>query len=165
MKVYARNIADALTRVDPENAAEYAANLQSFYEQVQELDRQVREKLAQVSFENRGLLAMHNGYAYLSKAYSLPIWTPDHTFEKETSAADIARLQSRIESGDIAGVLVDHATDPRHYEALMLEDEQRTKFLHADTLTKRGGEADSYFSLMHHNIDAIVDLLAASQGQ
>lgn len=66
---YAEVVAEVLARRDPENAASYSRNLDSFRELFQELDAAMREAFATVPEERRRLLTYHDSFAYFARDY------------------------------------------------------------------------------------------------
>lgn len=66
--VAARNIAAALSGIDPPRAAEYQANLERFLEDVDRLDREIRVRL---NGGRRAFLVYHPSWGYFARQYGL----------------------------------------------------------------------------------------------
>jgi zinc transport system substrate-binding protein len=71
VRIQVGHIRDGLTRVDPERAALYAANAESFLLELQELDREIRAVLDQLPQDRRTFLVFHPSWGYFAKAYGL----------------------------------------------------------------------------------------------
>ncbi|MGA7305242.1 MAG: metal ABC transporter substrate-binding protein [Rhodothermales bacterium] len=70
-RIIAKNIADALTRLRPTQAGMFAANLESFNE---ELDRRMVDwKRQLLPFKNTEVIAYHNQWPYFEEAFGLKI--------------------------------------------------------------------------------------------
>jgi zinc transport system substrate-binding protein len=70
VRVAARNIAAALRTVDPGHAAEYAANLRAFEAEIDDLDRDIRERLGS-STGGRKFMVYHPSWGYFAHEYGL----------------------------------------------------------------------------------------------
>jgi len=71
VKIQAKNIAAGLSKVDPQNAATYAANLAKFSQELDALDSEIRTTLAPLPAEKRTFLVFHPSWGYFAKAYGL----------------------------------------------------------------------------------------------
>lgn len=71
VKIQVKNIAAGLSKVDPENAATYAANLTKFSQELDALDAEIRTTLAPLPAEKRTFLVFHPSWGYFAKAYGL----------------------------------------------------------------------------------------------
>jgi zinc transport system substrate-binding protein len=72
----AGNMAAALSRLDPQGAEAYAANLARLQRRLERLDRRLAEILAPV--EGRTLLVVHPAFGYLAHAYGLKQVAVEH---------------------------------------------------------------------------------------
>ncbi|HEX6861185.1 MAG TPA: zinc ABC transporter substrate-binding protein [Thermoanaerobaculia bacterium] len=69
--VAARNIAAALSDLDPAHAPEYRANLERFLKDVDRLDREIRARLAPLENGRRAFLVYHPSWGYFARQYGL----------------------------------------------------------------------------------------------
>ncbi|MFL6290923.1 MAG: metal ABC transporter solute-binding protein, Zn/Mn family [Thermoanaerobaculia bacterium] len=69
--VAARNIAAALSGIDPLHAAEYTANLERFLKDVDRLDREIRARLPPLDTGRRAFLVYHPSWGYFAREYGL----------------------------------------------------------------------------------------------
>ncbi len=70
---YGHVIADDLSARDPDHAAEYEANLESFEAGINELDKAMRAGFATIPMTQRRLLTYHDAYAYFARDYDFEI--------------------------------------------------------------------------------------------
>ena len=70
-KVIARNIADGLERIDPNNKIFYEANLQTFYKKINEKMLEWQTKMA--PFKGSKIIAYHNEWCYFEKRFGLEV--------------------------------------------------------------------------------------------
>ena len=68
---YVENIRAALTRIDPANAAGYAANAEAYSAKIQALDAPVRAQLARIPESQRWLVTSEGAFSYLCRDYDL----------------------------------------------------------------------------------------------
>lgn len=70
-KVIARNIANGLERIDPENKEYYEANLHAFFTKINEKLAEWERKMA--PFKGTKIIAYHNEWVYFEKRFGLEI--------------------------------------------------------------------------------------------
>jgi zinc transport system substrate-binding protein len=68
-QIQAQTIADALTKAFPGHANFYQANLQTFQQELKELDEKIKSILEPL--QNRNILVSHPAYAYFCRDYGL----------------------------------------------------------------------------------------------
>ena len=69
VKVQAENIYQGLVKIDPENEAEYQANLEQFLTEIDQLNGQIKQNLAGI--ENRQFIVFHPAWGYFARDYDL----------------------------------------------------------------------------------------------
>jgi len=89
VKIQARNIQDALGRLDPVHKREYAANLQAFEADLDRVDTRIARSLA--PFRGSNMYVFHPAFGYFADAYGL-IQVPIEIEGKEPSARQLADL-------------------------------------------------------------------------
>ncbi len=112
--IYVRNIAEALARLDPGNAADYRARAAAYTKEIQSLDEWARKEIAGVPSAKRRLLTSHDSLQYLANAYGITMLTVNGwTNNSEPSAAELAKLTQRIRAERVRALFLDSITDPR----------------------------------------------------
>ncbi len=69
LKVIAKNMADALIKIDANNTKEYKDNLNKFIIKLDKLDKEIKEKLSKL--KNRNFLIFHPSWGYFARDYNL----------------------------------------------------------------------------------------------
>ena len=69
--IYVENIKNALVKYDPQNADAYQKNAATYAEKIKQLDKPLREKLAQIPADQRWLVTSEGAFSYLAKDYDL----------------------------------------------------------------------------------------------
>ena len=152
--IYVRNIADALARLDPINAADYRARAAAYTKQIQAIDEWARDEMAGVPPAKRRALASHDSLQYIANAYGITLLTVNGwTNKTEPSAAELARLAQRIRAERVKALFLDSITDPRAMQRIAGETGAAVGgTLYGDSLSRAGGEADSYIKMLRHDL-------------
>ena len=152
--IYVRNIADALSRLDPPNAADYRARAADYTRQIQETDAWARKEMGSVPADRRRVLTSHDSLQYLANAYGVTMLTVNGwTNNSEPSAAELAKLAQRIRTAHVKALFLDSITDPRAMQRIATETGAAIGgTLYGDSLSPAGGEADSYLEMLRHDV-------------
>ena len=161
-KNYVTNIRDALGAADPANAAVYRTNAEVYLAQLDGLDREVREAVAQIPQQRRKVISTHNAFGYFADAYGIEFIAPlGVSTESEASARDIARIITQIRSGKIPAVFLENISDPRLIRRISAETGAKVGgTLYSDSLTGEKGDAPTYIDMVRHNIKALTSALS-----
>ncbi len=155
--IYARNITGALARLDPAHAADYQAKGEAYQRTIAETDAWAKQRIAAVPAAKREVIASHDGFAYLARAYGIAIigargWTND----KEPTAAQTAQLIRQIRQDHIRAIFVENMNDPRLIRRIAAETGAEVGGeLYSDALAKPGEDGDTYVKMVRHNIDTL----------
>ncbi len=87
VRIMARHMADALSEIDPQNKADYAANLARFEKELDELDAYIRQRCQ--GLKTREFMVYHPAFGYFARAYDLK-QVPIELEGKEPSAKTLA---------------------------------------------------------------------------
>jgi len=152
--VYVRNIAQALERSDPANADDYRANAAAYNKQLQAVNAWIQTEMATVPTAKRRVIASHDSLQYLAKACGIALISINGwTNKSEPSAAELARLAQQIEAEHVHALFLDSITDPRAMERIAKETQATIAgTLYGDSLSKSGGEADTYIQMLRHDV-------------
>jgi zinc/manganese transport system substrate-binding protein len=155
--VYVKNIADALARTDPSNAAEYRQRAAAYTKELQELNSWAKAELAAVPTAKRRMITSHDSLRYLAHAFGVTLISINGwTNKSEPSAAELAQLTDQIKRERIRALFLDSITDPRTMQRIAQETGAAIGgTLYGDALSKPGGEADTYINMIRHNISTI----------
>src|SRR6202521_5575515 len=155
--IYVRNIAAALAKSDPANAAEYRARADAYIKELQALDACAKSEIAALPAAKRRVLASHDSLQYLAKAYGITLLSINGwTNNSEPSAAELARLTQQIRLEGIHALFLDSITDPRAMQQVARETGASIGgTLYGDALSKPGGEADTYLKMLRHDVTTL----------
>jgi zinc/manganese transport system substrate-binding protein len=161
-KIYATNIRDALVTADPANAEAFKSNATAYLAQLDALDREVREAVAQIPESRRKAISTHKAFGYFAAAYGVEFIAPvGVSTESEASARDVARIITQIRSARIPAVFLENITDPRLMGRISAETGARVGgTLYSDSLTGEKGDSPTYIAMVRHNIKALTSALS-----
>ena len=152
--IYVRNIAAALVKSDPANAADYRLRADAYIKELQALDAWAKAEIAALPAAKRRFLASHDSLQYLAKAYGITLLSINGwTNNSEPSAADLARLAKQVRQERIHALFLDSITDPRAMQQVAKETGASIGgTLYGDALSKPGGDADTYLKMLRHDV-------------
>ena len=159
--IYVGNIAKALEKLDPANAADYRRNAEAYLKQAHALLAYAKDKLGNLPADRRTLVTSHDAFGYLGQAYGLKLLAPQGlSTEREASATEVAELIRQIREQHIRAVFVENIKDPRLMQ--QIAEESGAKIggtLHSDALASEG-PASTYLGLYRSNVDTLYQALA-----
>ncbi|MEG7359022.1 metal ABC transporter substrate-binding protein [Pseudomonas citronellolis] len=159
--IYVDNIAKALEKLDPANAADYRRNAEAYLKQAHALLAYAKDKLGNLPTDRRTLVTSHDAFGYLGQAYGLKLLAPQGlSTEREASATEVAELIRQIREQHIRAVFVENIKDPRLMQ--QIAEESGAKIggtLHSDALASEG-PASTYLGLYRSNVDTLYQALA-----
>ncbi len=160
--VWVDNTERTLSTLDPRNAEVYQAAAQAYRAQLDELDRWVREQVAQIPVEQRLLVTDHLLFGYLARQYGFTqvgAIIPAYTSLAQPSAKELVELEEAIRDAGVKAVFVGHAVNPNLAETVARDTGTQLVLLYTGSLTENGGDADTYLDYVRYNVSAIVAAL------
>ena len=160
-RIYVANIRDALVAADPADAETFRGNAARYLTELDALDAEVREKVAEIPPERRKLITTHDAFGYFASAYGVAFIAPlGVSTETEPSARDIAAIISQIRREKIPAVFLENMSDDRLIGRIAAETGARVGgTLFSDALTGEKGDAPTYIAMVRHNIRALTSAL------
>jgi zinc transport system substrate-binding protein len=146
-------IADELGDLDPDHADEYDDNAADLRDDLEHLDGQYTEGLADC--ERHTIVVSHDAFGYLGKygVHVAPI--AGLSPEAEPTPSDIAELQDLIDSDGITTVFSERLAPPQLTETLAEDAGVRTDVLDPVEGLTDDTAGEDYVSLMERNLDAL----------
>jgi anchored repeat ABC transporter substrate-binding protein len=157
---YVKLIRDTLIGVDPAGALVYRDHAAAFIAELEALDAEVRETIAEIPVPDRHLITTHDAFAYLGAAYDVAISgfvTPNPSVEP--SLADRRRLGDTIRNLDIPAVFLEPGLIARSSTLGEVAREQGVEVcrIYGDAFDD---EVTSYVELMRFNAESLRRCLA-----
>lgn len=151
-KIMVNNILEALCEVDPENADYYKANAEAYQLQLDELNAEFEEVVANAKRDtiyHSGRFAMQ----YLVKQYGINYVSAP--FEAEPSAALVAQMISEIKANQIPVIYYEELITPKIAQMISEETGAEMLLLHScHNVSKEDfNNGVTYVSLMQQNVE------------
>lgn len=155
--IYARNIAQQLSKKDPANQGVYQENLEHYLQQLSELDQQAKDNFASIPEEKKLIVTSEGAFKYFSKAYGVPsayIW--EINTEEEGTPAQIKNLVDQLQASAVPSLFVESSVNTRPMQSVSRDSGipiYGTVF--TDSIAEPGQDGDSYYAMMKWNLETI----------
>ncbi|WP_449278395.1 anchored repeat ABC transporter, substrate-binding protein [Leucobacter sp. GX24907] len=162
---YVEAMRDTLIEVDPEGAAEYTRNTKAYLAELEELDAEVRDTIAEVPEGRRTLVTTHHAFGYLAAAYDVSISgfvTPNPSVEP--SLAERKRLTETIRNLQVPAVFLEPNLASRSSTLVEVAREQDIEVcpIYGDAFDEN---VTTYIEMMRFNADSIRDCLGSGRSE
>ena len=157
MKRATRVVAAAFAKADPANAASYQKNAEQYLASLDELQRWIRVKVAGLPHDQRKLVTSHDALQYFAHDYGFTIYpVKGISTNEEPSSQHVKEIIEVIRGQKVKAVFFESIENPQAVDQISRETGARTGYtLYSDGLGDT--EANTYDSMMRHNVSAIVD--------
>lgn len=157
MKRATRTVAAAFSTADPNHAEEFQKNASIYLQSLEELQRWIRVKLAELPRSQRKLVTSHDALQYFAKDQGFTILpVKGVSTGEEPSSKHVKALIEIIRREGVKAVFLENIENRRAVDRIASETGTHIGgVLYADSLGDT--EASTYDSMMRHNVTAIVD--------
>ena len=156
--IYVENIKNALVKYDPQNADTYQKNAAAYAEKIKQLDKPLREKLAQIPADQRWLVTSEGAFSYLAKDYDLKegyLWPINA--ERQGTPQQVRKLIDLVKKNHIPVVFSESTVSAK--PAQQVAKESGAKYggvLYVDSLSAADGPVPTYIDLLNVTVSTIV---------
>ena len=156
--IYVENIKNALIKYDPQNADTYQKNAAAYAEKIKQLDKPLREKLAQIPTDQRWLVTSEGAFSYLAKDYDLKegyLWPINA--EQQGTPQQVRKLIDLVKKNHIPVVFSESTVSAK--PAQQVAKESGAKYggvLYVDSLSAADGPVPTYIDLLNVTVSTIV---------
>lgn len=156
--IYVENIKNALVKYDPQNADTYQKNAVAYAEKIKQLDKPLREKLAQIPANQRWLVTSEGAFSYLAKDYDLKegyLWPINA--EQQGTPQQVRKLIDLVKKNHIPVVFSESTVSAK--PAQQVAKESGAKYggvLYVDSLSAADGPVPTYIDLLNVTVSTIV---------
>ena len=156
--MYVENIKNALVKYDPQNADTYQKNAAAYAEKIKQLDKPLREKLAQIPADQRWLVTSEGAFSYLAKDYDLKegyLWPINA--EQQGTPQQVRKLIDLVKKNHIPVVFSESTVSAK--PAQQVAKESGAKYggvLYVDSLSAADGPVPTYIDLLNVTVSTIV---------
>ncbi|WP_348772950.1 zinc ABC transporter substrate-binding protein [Paenibacillus sp. Marseille-P2973] len=162
----AETIRDTLVEYDPDHAAVYKQNAEVYIAELNELDAEVRERIAEIPEAGRVLVTAHDAFGYFGDAYGIRVMgLQGISTASEYGSKDVSKLRDFLVENQIKAVFVESSIPTKSMEAViagakeMGHDVKIGGELFSDSMGEPGSDADTYIKMVRHNVNTIAAAL------
>lgn len=162
----ARLVTQELIEVDPAHAQEYSINGQAYINDLEALDRWVRQQIATIPQEKRVLVTAHDAFSYFGASYGVEVvGLQGVSTDADVSTRDITTLVDFLIERSIHALFLESSIPARSIEAVHQAAQARGWgiTLGSELLSDALGDADAggntYIDMIRSNVQAMVHSL------
>ncbi|MCA9041726.1 MAG: zinc ABC transporter substrate-binding protein [Planctomycetaceae bacterium] len=156
-------ITKKMIEVDPEHAAEYQQNWETYSAKLDELDQYAKQSIASIPAEQRVLITAHDAFGYFGEAYGLQVLgVQGISTESAAGVDDINKLVKFIVDHKIQALFVETTVSENNIQAL-IEGAANKGWqiriggnLYSDAMGEEGTYEGTYEGMIDHNVTVIV---------
>ncbi|MDQ3992451.1 MAG: zinc ABC transporter substrate-binding protein, partial [Actinomycetota bacterium] len=160
-------VRDTLAELDPGSAGAYRRKARAYLAELAQLDRYVRDRVAEVPPGRRVIITAHDAFNYFGRAYGFEVrGLQGISTVSEAGTRDVRELADFVAARRIPALFVESSVSPRTIEAVR-EAVRARGFdvsiggsLFSDALGDPDTPAGEYAGMVRHNVDTIVAGLA-----
>ena len=156
--VYIENIKNALVKYDPQNKETYEKNAALYAQKIKELDKPLREKLAQVPEAQRWLVTSEGAFSYLTRDYGFKeVYLWPINAEQQGTPQQVRKVIETVKANNIPVVFSESTISPK--PAKQVAKESGAKYggvLYVDSLSNKNGPVPTYVDLLNTTVSTIV---------
>jgi len=156
--IYVRNIIEALSAADPEDAQDFKTSGEKYIKELEALDAYAHQEIDAIALAKRKVITTHDAFGYFSRDYGVMFLSPvGLSTETEASAATVAKLIKQIKAEHVHAYFFENSNDPR----LVQQIAKATGAvpggeLYVEALSPPDGPANTYAQMFRYNVDQLV---------
>lgn len=163
VKQWVTNIQEVLSTLNPDNAAIYEANANTYLAELSDLESYAETQLSIIPEDNRFLVSNHDSFAYFARDYNFELIgtiIPSLSSLAEPSANDLTDLIKELELHNVCTLFTEVSLSDKlaktvagelaHCEAVSILP------LYTGAVGLKGSGADSYIGMFKSNVDTVV---------
>ncbi|MDX2162934.1 MAG: zinc ABC transporter substrate-binding protein [bacterium] len=163
MIAWAENIAEAFAQIDSANADTYRANAAAYAAQLEALDLDLAQQIAEIPEDRRVLVTNHEFMAYFAHHYGFEIAAtviPGGSTDAEVDPQALAELITLVQEEGVPAIFSEASANAAVAELVAQEAGVAiVTTLFSEALSAPGGGAPTYLDFMRANVGTIVNAL------
>ncbi len=151
-----KNIAQGLTKIDPEHSEQYKQNADIYTEKLTNLKNKMHRELSNV--KNKDIITFHEAFPYFAKEFGLNIvGVINHEPESDPNAKELMNVIEIIKNSGIKALF----TEPQYPStaANIISHETGAKIYTLDPAVTGDKSKDSYINTMEKNLETLKEAL------
>ncbi|WP_010205314.1 metal ABC transporter substrate-binding protein [Salinibacterium sp. PAMC 21357] len=157
-QIYVDNMEAAFAKLDPDNAADYAANAEAYKAELQLVNDELTAELAELPASQRALVSCEGAFSYLARDAGLSehyLWAVNA--EQQSTPRQIASVIEFVRANDVPAVFCESTVSDRAMQQVVeATDASFGGTLYVDSLSEEGGPVPTYLELLRHDAETII---------
>ncbi len=163
-KIYLEKALTALIEIDPDNSERYNNRAIAYAKELDDIYAWGKEAIAEIPQERRILVTSHDAFQYLGQAFDIKVAAVGGiSTETDPTPQDRIKLETIInETGAKALFVESSVRDSLNTMIKQIAESTGAKVggeLHSDSLGPKGQGADTYLTMLKHNLSTIIGAL------
>jgi len=159
---WTKNIANALSDLDPQHRVDYEANSAAYIASLEELDAWITTEINSIPADQRKIVTDHMLFGYFAEKYGLEVIgavIPSYSTSAQPSARELAALEDAITQYGVKAILVGDTVNPALSQRVANDTGVQLVQFYTGSLSAADGPAATYIDYMRFNVNAIVSAL------
>lgn len=159
-------IRDTLSDYDPAHAEVYRQNAAAYIGELEKLDAEIKQQIAEIPEQDRVLVTAHDAFGYFGDAYGIEVMgLQGISTAAEYGSKDVSKLRDFLVENKIKAVFVESSIPTKSMEAVIAGAKEMGHTvniggeLYSDSMGEPGSDADTYIKMVRHNVSTIVTAL------
>ncbi|WP_323802761.1 metal ABC transporter substrate-binding protein [Sulfitobacter litoralis] len=161
--IYVDNIAAAFTQHDPDNAATYAANAESYKQEIRDTITPLRDRIAQIPEDQRWLVTCEGAFSYLARDFGMKelyLWPMNA--DQTGTPQQVRKVIDSVRDNDIPVVFCESTVNTSPAKQVARETGAAYGgVLYVDSLSTAEGPVPTYLDLLRVTSQTVADGLDA----
>ncbi len=161
--IYVDNIAAAFAEHDPDNAATYAANAESYKQEIRDTITPLRDRIAQIPEDQRWLVTCEGAFSYLARDFGMKelyLWPMNA--DQTGTPQQVRKVIDSVRDNDIPVVFCESTVNTSPAKQVARETGAAYGgVLYVDSLSTAEGPVPSYLDLLRVTSQTVADGLDA----
>jgi ABC-type Zn uptake system ZnuABC Zn-binding protein ZnuA len=159
MKRATKVVQDELTKVDPADKADFAANAAAYSKELDGVLSAAKSEIAKLARNKRKLVTSHDAFGYFAKEFGFTIYPIEGISpEDQPSSKKVSELIATITKEGVKAIFLESIENPKVSTEITKETGAAVGgTLYADGLGD--GDASTYAGMYKHNVTTIVEAL------
>lgn len=160
----AKEVARVLQTYKPEEKEYFESNLRRYTAELEALQHELHELIAELPKDRRKLVTAHDAFGYFGKAFDFEVvGLQGLSTTTEAGVQDVKRVSDYIVEHKIKSIFIESSVPRRTIEALqqtVLAKGHQVEIgdvLYSDALGTEGTPEESYIGMFRHNVTTIVE--------
>lgn len=156
--IYVDNIRQALGNLDPANRATYDANAATYSQQIQAIDKKLKQAISAIPPDKRYMVSCEGAFSYIARDYGLKevyLWAVNA--EQQATPKQVERVINTVKANKIPAVFCESTIS--NNTQLQVAKETGAKFagvFYVDSLSPPDGPASTYLKLLEYNVNTLI---------